>query len=266
MKKIALKKYLLAAGLLAVSCIPSVFAQDVNWGEVPFIDVKNVKHSVGTVAGYSGSWARTDIELQARTCAWAPVFKQNDWINNLKVTLTMAYPKTNTSLGGLKARGTQAEKDAAIAESEEAAGADTDAKYTYYRAAVTLVGLQVGAGRGSNLSFFIPAEIVERESKLSNAMTGQAKPEFYLIEFSYKGTPLPVCNPKGELLSRKSLDFPGGRRPTNVKSPADFVTWLSDNAGGAVSDTKGLLIPYTAMPYVIWPKNAPAVIFDNIEQ
>lgn len=261
--KIALKKHLLAAIAFAVSCIPS-FAQDVDWKDVPFIDVKNVRHSVGPVAGYSGNWSRMDIELQARTCAWAPVFKQNDWINNLKVTLTLAYPKTNTAIGGLKARGTQAEKDAALAESEEAAGSDTNAKYTYYRASVTLVGLQVGAGRGSNLSFFIPSEIVERESKLSNAMTGQAKPEFYLIEFAYKGNPLPVCSPKGDLLSRKALDFPGGARPK--MKPAEFVQWVADNAGGAVSDTKGLLIPYPFVPYAAWPKNAPAVIFENIEQ
>lgn len=265
--KIALKKCLFAAIAFAVSCVPSVFAQDVDWGEVPFIDIKNVKHSVTPVQGYAGSsWARTDIELQARPCQWAPAFKQNDWLNNVKVTLTLAYPKTNTAIGGLKARGTQEEKDAALAESEEAAGSDTNAKYTYYRASVTLVGLQVGAGRGSILSFFIPSEIVERESKLSNAMIGQAKPEFYLIEFSYKGNPLPVCNPKGELLSRKALDFPGGRRPSNIKSPADFVKWLSDNAGSSVGDTKGLLIPYPYLPFPVWPKNAPAVIFENIEQ
>lgn len=261
-----LKKYLVAAVAFVAAFAPSAFAQDVNWAEVPFVEVKNVKHSVVPVAGYSGNWACTNLELQARTSPWQSNFKANDWLNNLKVTLTLAYPKTNTALSGARARGTQEEKEAALAASEEAAGTDTNARYVYYRASVTLVGLQVGAGKASNVSFFIPSEIVERESKLSNAMLGQAKPEFYLVEFSYKGNPLPVCNPKGELLSRKALDFPNGRRPTNVKSPAEFVAWVGDNAGSSVSDTKGLLVPFTKLPYVAWPKNAPSVVFEDVGQ
>lgn len=265
MKK-TLKKYLFAALTFAVSLAPSVFAQDAaEWAEVPFINVKNVKHSVVPVQGYTGKWACTTLELKAETCNWAPNFKQNDWINNLKVTLTLAYPKTNTSISGIKARGTKEEKEEALKNSEEAAGANSDAKFTYYRASVNLVGLQVGSGGSSFVSFFIPSEIVDRESKLSNAMSGQAKPNFYLVEFSYKGNPLPACNPKGELLSSKALGF-NGARPQNAKTPADFVKWLHDNADGAVGDTKGLLIPYVNLPYLNWPKNAPAVIFDSIEQ
>ena len=261
--KTSLKKCF-AVLFFAVSALTPAFAQDAEWSEVPFIDVKKVTHSVAPVPGYTGNWACTTIELQAKTCAWAPNFKANDWINNLKVTLTLAYPKTNTSLSGKRARGTSEERSETMKQSEDAAGADSDAKYTYYRASVNLVGLQVGAGRASSVSFFIPAEIVERESKLSNAMLGKANPEFYLVQFSYKGTPLPVCNPKGVLLSRKALDFPAGKRPQ--MAPADFVKWIDDNASSSVSDTKGLLLPFTALPYPIWPKNAPAVIFDNIEQ
>ena len=264
--KSTLRKCLAAAFVFAASLAPSVFAQDVNWAEVPFIDIKKVTHSTVQVQGYTGNWACTTLELQAKPCNWAPNFKSNDWINNLKVTLTMAYPKTNTALSGAKARGTQEEKDAAMEASEEAAGTDTTAKYIYYRASVNLVGLQVGAGRASSVSFFIPAEIVERESKLSGAMLGQAKPEFYLVEFSYRGNPLPVCNPKGELLSRKALDFPAGRRPSNMKTPAEFVQWMQDNAGSSVSDTQGLLLPYVYLPFPAWPRNAPAVIFENVAQ
>ena len=210
--KSTLRKCLAAAFVFAASLAPSVFAQDVNWAEVPFIDIKKVTHSTVQVQGYTGNWACTTLELQAKPCNWAPNFKSNDWINNLKVTLTMAYPKTNTALSGA------------------------------------------------------PAEIVERESKLSGAMLGQAKPEFYLVEFSYRGNPLPVCNPKGELLSRKALDFPAGRRPSNMKTPAEFVQWMQDNAGSSVSDTQGLLLPYVYLPFPAWPRNAPAVIFENVAQ
>lgn len=265
MKK-TLKKCLFAALAFAVSLAPSVFAQDASeWAEIPFINVKNVKHTVVPVQGYTGKWACTTVELKAEASKWQSKFKMNDWINNLKVTLTLAYPKTATSFSGVKARGTQEERAGALKDAEEAVGANSDAKYTYYRAAVTLVGLQVGSGGSSFVSFYIPSEIVDRESKLSNAMSGQAKPEFYLVEFSYKGNALPVCDPKGGLLSSKALGF-NGARPSNMKSPADFVKWLHDNADGSVGDTKGLLIPYVNLPYVNWPKNAPAVIFENIEQ
>lgn len=265
--KITLKKCFAAAFFAVMSLSTALFAQSVaEYENVPFIDIKNVKHTVVQVPGYTGNWGCTTIELQAKTCAWAPKFKQNDWVNNLKVTLTLAYPKTQTSIAGVKARGNKEEKAASLAEAEESAGTDTEARYTYYRAAVTLTGLQIGAGRASVVSFFIPPEILERESKLSNAMSGQAKPDFYLVQFSYKGSPLPECNPKGELLAKKALDFPIGKRPTNMKSPADFISWLDGNASGSVGDTKGLLVPYPLLPWQVWPKNAPSVIFENIEQ
>jgi len=265
--KNTLKKCFAVAFFAAISLATPLFAQSASeYENVPFIDVKNVKHSVVPVPGYTGNWGCTTIELQAKTCAWAPKFKQNDWVNNLKVTLTLAYPKTQTSIAGVKARGNAEEKAASMAEAEESAGVDTDARYTYYRASVSLTGLQIGAGRASTVAFFIPPEIIERESKLSNAMSGQAKPDFYFIQFSYKGTPLPACNPKGELLARKALDFPLGKRPTNMKSPADFISWLEGNSASAVGDTKGLLVPYSLLPWQIWPKNAPSVIFENIEQ
>lgn len=268
--KIPLKKYLFAALAAVVSFVPVAFAQDVDWKTVPFIEVKDVKHNVIPLSGgYTGKWAVTAVELKASTCLWAPDFKVNDWLNNVKVTLTLAYPKTNTALSGVKARGNKETRDATLKESEERTGSDTNSNYIFYRASVTLVGLQIGAGQSSYVNFLIPSEIVDRESKLSNEMTGQAKPKFYLIEFSHGGNALPVCKPNGELLSRKALDFPGGPRPQNAKSAAEFVRWVQDNAQGSVSETKGLLIPHYFLPVTsgAWPrKNVPAIIYENIEQ
>lgn len=269
--KIPLKKYLFAALAAVVSFVPVAFAQDVDWTNVPFIEVKNVKHTVEQITGFSSNkWAKTAVEFKASTCSWAPKFKVNDWLNNVKVTLTLAYPKTNTALSGAKARGNKEERDATLKESEEKTGSDTDSKFVFYRASVTLVGLKVGAGQSSYVNFLIPSEIVDRESQLSNQMTGQAKPVFYLIEFSHGGNALPVCNTKGDLLSRKALDFPTGQRPSGFKKSSEFVEWVQDNAPSGAVETKGLLIPHYFLPIgTAWPQqksNVPAIIYENIEQ
>ncbi len=60
-----IKKCVFVVFSLLVS-LPAVFAQDVDWSEVPFIDIKDVKHDLvpgaGNEGGYAGMWARTTIE------------------------------------------------------------------------------------------------------------------------------------------------------------------------------------------------------------
>lgn len=249
--------------LVALAASVAAFAQESS--SPPYIDVEKVDFTTLQVP-YSSQkykWAATEIKFRAQPTA---AFPQDSYLTNVKMTLTLVYPQTPESVADSRVKGTRAEREAATAAAKEETG--TTSKFSYYRASMTFVGLKVGE-TSRYVRFFIPGEIVDRESHSKSASaqrswTGQAKPLVYWVQFTYNGDDIPLYKADGKLLSRFAI---GGTEAYANQMKKETFEKFEDDAMGAVAATKGMLIPQTYVPYDVWPKkDSPTILRDEIQQ
>lgn len=253
------------SALVFVALAASVVAFAQQSSQPPYIDVEKVDFTTLQVP-YSSQkykWAATEIKFRAQPTSAYP---QDSYLTNVKMTLTLVYPLTPESVADARVVGTRAEREAATEAAKEETG--TTAKFSYYRASVTFVGLKVGE-TSRYVRFFIPGEIVDREghskdAKAQRSWGGTAKPLVYWVQFNYNGEDIPLYKADGKLLSRFSIG--GTESYANMMSKEVFEKFV-DDAMGAVSATKGMLIPQTYVPYDVWPKkDSPTILRDEIQQ
>lgn len=249
--------------LAALAASIAAFAQESS--TPPYIEVEKVDFTTLQVP-YSSQkykWAASEIKFRVRQ---TNAFPQDSYLTNVKMTLTLAYPQTPESIADARVKGTRAEREAATESAKEESG--TTSKFSYYRASMTFVGLKVGE-TSRYVRFFIPGEIVDRESHSKSAAaqrnwTGQAKPCVYWVQFNYDGEDIPLYKADGTLLSRFAI---GGTEGYANNMKKDVFEKFEDDAMGAVSATKGMLIPQTYVPYDVWPKkDSPTILRDEIQQ
>lgn len=259
---IPLKKYLLAALAVVVSFAPAVFAQDAK--KPPLIEVEKVDFKTEKMPYYDQSqkWAMTEVRFRVKP--YAPTYIQDAYLNNVKMTLTLVYPKSLGAVTGGRVTGSAEQREAALEAASEEVG--SNAKFSYYRATVAFAGLKIG-GASRYVRFFIPGEVVEREirggGEAARYWSGSAKPMAYWVSFSYDGTEVPLYKPDGKLMFPMSV---GGAAPwARNMTKANFEKFSSD-ADSSVSDTKGLLMPQTYLPYNVWPKDSPTILREEIQQ
>lgn len=257
-----LKKSFVAILAFVATLAPVVFAQDAK--SPPLIEVEKVDFTTGKVPHFDQklNWGWTEVRFRAKPYGQYP---QDTFLNDVKVTLTLVYPKSLASISGERAKGSAAQRAAEIDAASENAG--NSAKFSYYRATVSLVGLKVD-NKSRYLRFFVPGEIVDREIRGggngAKSWTGSAKPLVYWVSFTCNGEEVPLYNKDGKLMFRNAIG--GTESYANNMAKSTFEKFQSE-ASGSVSDTKGLLIPQTYMPYEVWPtKDSPAILREEIQQ
>lgn len=251
------------AAVAFFAAISSATAQDAK--QPPYIDVEKVDFNAISMP-YSSpqqKWAMSEIKFRVKQTT---AFPQNSFLKNVKLTLTLVYPQTPESLADARVIGTREERDAATNAAREETG--TTAKFSYYRASMTFAALKVG-DTSRYVRFFIPGEIVDRESHSKDASaqrswSGRAHPLVYWVEFTYNGETVPLYKADGRLLSRFSI---GGTESYANNMKKEVFEKFQDEATGAVAATKGLLVPQTYVPYQVWPvKDSPTILRDEIQQ
>lgn len=95
-------------------------------------------------------WYRAEINIQANSNPSGDEAPNSRWVDNIEVTLTMAFP--------VKAHGSD---------------------YTFYRASATLVSVQ--QRQNVSVYFYLPWEILDRDR------LGTRDPEFYAVQFRVDG-------------------------------------------------------------------------------
>lgn len=258
-----LKKSFVAILAFVATLMPSVFAQEAK--PQPLIEVEKVDFTTGNVPHFDQQlkWGMSEIRFRAKP--YGQAYQQNSFLNDVKVTLTLVYPKSLVSISGARAKGSSAQRAADLETASENAG--NSAKFSYYRATVSLVGLKID-NKSRYLRFFIPGEIVDREilggGAAAKAWTGSAKPLVYWVSFTCNGEEVPLYKADGKLMFRNAIG--GTEAYANNMAKETFEKFRSE-ASGAVSDTKGLLIPQTYMPYEVWPKkDSPTILREEIQQ
>ncbi len=225
------------AALVASAAIVS--AQEEPPAKVPTITVQKVDFKTVQMpnADPSYKWAQTMIDFKVDpTSDFAP----GTFLNDVKMTLTLVYDKTATSLGGTRARGNRGKEEVNKASTE--AGGTEATKLTSYRASVSFNALKVSDGK-KQYAFYIPGEIVERDKE---KMVGTAKPKYYFIEFEYDGMEIGAFDAQGKKRPNY-VDSPTATGNYIIKQAADFET-VRGWADAGVSETRGQLIPYHWVP------------------
>lgn len=259
---IPLKKYLLAALAVVVACVPAAFAQDAK--KPPLIEVEKVDFKTEKMPYYDQSlkWAMTEVRFRVKP--YAPTYVQDAYLNNVKMTLTLVYPKSLGAVTGGRASGSAEAREAALDAASEEAG--SNAKYSYYRAEVSLAPLKIG-GSSRYLRFFVPGEIVDREvrggGEAARYWSGSAKPMAYWVSFTYDGEDVPLYKPDGKLMFPASI---GGMASWARNMTKTNFERFSSEADSAASETKGLLMPQIYLPYQVWPKDTPTILREEIQQ
>jgi hypothetical protein len=100
-------------------------------------------------------WYRTEINIQANSNPSGDAAPNSRWVDNIEVTLTMAFP--------VEAHGS---------------------KYTFYRASATLVSLE--QRKNASVYFYLPWEILDRDR------LGTRDPEFYAVQIRVDGQDVPL--------------------------------------------------------------------------
>lgn len=259
---IPLKKYLLAALAVVVACVPAAFAQDAK--KPPLIEVEKVDFKTEKMPYYDQSlkWAMSEVRFRVKP--YAPTYVQDAYLNNVKMTLTLVYPKSLGAVTGGRVSGSAEAREAALDAASEEAG--SNAKYSYYRAEVSLAPLKIG-GSSRYLRFFVPGEIVDREvrggGEAARYWSGSAKPMAYWVSFTYDGEDVPLYKPDGKLMFPASI---GGMASWARNMTKTNFEKFSSEADSAASETKGLLMPQIYLPYQVWPKDTPTILREEIQQ
>lgn len=259
-----LKKYLAAALAFVAALVPAVFAQETK--NPPWFDIEKVDFSSAMVPASSLKWGQTEVKFRLRP---TQDYLQDVYLKNVKMTLTLVYPMTPETLLDKRVRGTKEERDAELAAGKEETG--TRALYAYYRASVIFPALKVG-DTSRYVRFFIPGEIVDRESRSKDASaqrfwSGNIAPVAYWVQFNYAGEDVPLYKADGKLLSSFSIGGQGDGKIKPRNLPKSVFEKMASEADGVVGDTKGLLMPHVYLPYMLWPKkDAPAILREEIQQ
>ncbi|MCR5183599.1 MAG: hypothetical protein K6B46_02730 [Opitutales bacterium] len=232
------------------------FSQEEGKEKIPNIGQVNMKWSTGTPTGFNPQykWGCTTVEFAALPNA---DFQAGSWLTNLKCTLTLVYKKSAASMSATKARGSKGKEAVAAAKKEQ--GDVKSADYTTYRATVTFAAVEVSGSKNA-IQFFIPGEILKRDKE---HMSGQAKPEFAYVEFSYGDLAIGAFDKDGKL-RQGFLD--GGATAKKISKLSDFEILTDEIADPGAPETRGLLLPYYMVPGALPLKNTPSVVRSEIEQ
>lgn len=213
----------LLAGLLGASDVGAQGAKgDSNPGKSP-VFVRSVHFDPAKIGGQKNDWIRMQVELRANFNPEAkpsaedagkrPANKQ--WVDKIKVTATAIFKPV---------------------------GVTTGADFYYYRAAATVLTMEVNTER--SVYFYLPGDIVKRDRLKSS-------PDYYYVQLEVGGTEVPLFNEAGRI----NPDMQGALHKFFVEKKN--FDGARDMADRGVSANAGMLRPQYLVPYSI---------FDNLPQ
>ncbi|MFT4550356.1 MAG: hypothetical protein ACI8XO_001959 [Verrucomicrobiales bacterium] len=113
----------------------------------------------------SSGWITADVEFQAGDFAANPEARKKDYLNRIKLTLTVAY------------------EDRDLANSKVANAAQKKAPFEFYQRAVELTAVK--RSKSITVRFFIPPAVVESKGF-------PAKPIAWMLDWEVEGVQMPV--------------------------------------------------------------------------
>lgn len=176
--------------------------------------VRDVKFTQSKIGGQENPWNRMQVELQANfnpdsktPAEGAKKAANKQWVDKVKVTVTQIYKPT---------------------------GAKEAADFTYYRAAATVLTLEILKPR--SVMFYLPGDIVKRDRL-------RKEPDYYYIQVEVNGTAAQLFDEKGKLVADQALAV---HKAIHEKIRFDDA---KDQADRGVAANTGMLRPQYMLLY-----------------